>query len=85
MERLEGAVAEITVGDPLDESTEMGPLISEDQRETVASYVPDDAPVAIRGSAPDGPGLLVPADGALPGGATTTAPRARRSSARWRA
>ena len=35
----------------------MGPLISADQRETVGSYVPDDAPVAIRGSAPDGPGF----------------------------
>ena len=34
----------------------MGPLISAGQRETVASYVPDGAPVAIRGSAPDGPG-----------------------------
>ena len=61
---------------------QMGPLISADQRETVASFVPDDAPVAIRGSAPDGPGLLVPADRALPGRRTTTAPRARRSSAR---
>ena len=38
----------------------MGPLISADQRETVASYVPDDAPVAIRGSAPDGPGYWFP-------------------------
>ena len=38
----------------------MGPLISADQRETVASYVPDDAPVAIRGSAPDGPGFWFP-------------------------
>jgi acyl-CoA reductase-like NAD-dependent aldehyde dehydrogenase len=38
----------------------MGPLISAGQRETVASYVPDDAPVAIRGSAPDGPGYWFP-------------------------
>ena len=38
----------------------MGPLISADQRETVGSYVPDDAPVAIRGSAPDGPGFWFP-------------------------
>jgi betaine-aldehyde dehydrogenase len=60
MEVLEEAVEAIKVGDPLDESTEMGPLISEDQRETVASYVPDDAPVAIRGSAPDGPGFWFP-------------------------
>jgi acyl-CoA reductase-like NAD-dependent aldehyde dehydrogenase len=35
----------------------MGPLISADQRETVASYVADDAPVAIRGSAPEGAGF----------------------------
>lgn len=34
----------------------MGPLISARQRWTVASYVPDDAPVAIRGGAPEGPG-----------------------------
>ena len=60
MERLEEAVAEIVVGDPLDESTAMGPLISADHRRTVASFVPDDAPVAIRGSAPDGPGYWFP-------------------------
>ena len=50
----------IAVGDPLDEATEMGPLISAGQRETVASFVPDGAPVAIRGSAPDGPGYWFP-------------------------
>src|SRR5215207_3810587 len=60
MEVLEEAVEAIKVGDPLDESTEMGPLISKDQRETVSSFVPDDAPVAIRGSAPDGPGFWFP-------------------------
>jgi acyl-CoA reductase-like NAD-dependent aldehyde dehydrogenase len=60
MEVLEEAVEAITVGDPLDDSTEMGPLISADQRETVASFVPDDAPVAIRGDAPDGPGFWFP-------------------------
>ena len=60
MEVLEEAVESIRVGDPLDESTEMGPLISADQRETVSSYVPDDAPVAIRGDAPDGPGFWFP-------------------------
>jgi acyl-CoA reductase-like NAD-dependent aldehyde dehydrogenase len=57
---LEGAVTALRVGDPLDDSTQMGPLISDGQRETVASYVPDDAPVAIRGSAPDGPGYWYP-------------------------
>ena len=54
---MERAVTAMVVGDPLDEKTEMGPLISADQLETVGSYVPDDAPVAIRGSAPDGPGF----------------------------
>ncbi|MGB9185163.1 MAG: aldehyde dehydrogenase family protein, partial [Solirubrobacteraceae bacterium] len=53
---LEGAVTRVRVGDPLDESTEMGPLISAGQRETVSSFVPEDAPVAIRGAAPGGPG-----------------------------
>src|SRR4051812_48674799 len=57
MEALQDAVEAIRVGDPLDESTQMGPLISAAQRETVASFVPDDAPVAIRGRAPDGPGF----------------------------
>jgi acyl-CoA reductase-like NAD-dependent aldehyde dehydrogenase len=60
MEVLEEAVEAIRVGDPLDESTEMGPLISEGQRETVSSFVPDGAPVAIRGSAPGGPGFWFP-------------------------
>jgi betaine-aldehyde dehydrogenase len=57
---LEGAVESLRVGDPLDESTQMGPLISADQREKVASFVPDEAPVAIRGQAPDGPGYWFP-------------------------
>jgi acyl-CoA reductase-like NAD-dependent aldehyde dehydrogenase len=57
MAALEDAVDAIKVGDPLDEATEMGPLISAGQRESVASFVPEDAPVAIRGSAPDGPGF----------------------------
>jgi acyl-CoA reductase-like NAD-dependent aldehyde dehydrogenase len=60
MAALESAVTSIKVGDPLDEGTQMGPLISADQRETVASYVNGDAPVAIRGSAPDGPGFWFP-------------------------
>jgi betaine-aldehyde dehydrogenase len=60
MAELERAVKAMRVGDPLDEATEMGPLISADQLETVGSYVPDDAPVAIRGSAPDGPGYWFP-------------------------
>src|SRR4051795_11725660 len=60
MAEFERAVQAVRVGDPLDDETEMGPLISAGQRETVASYVPEDAPVAIRGSAPDGPGFWFP-------------------------
>jgi acyl-CoA reductase-like NAD-dependent aldehyde dehydrogenase len=60
MDALEDAVEAIQVGDPLDESTQMGPLISAGQREQVSSFVDDDAPVAIRGSAPDGPGYWFP-------------------------
>src|SRR5207245_2763511 len=48
MDALEEHVEAMRVGDPLDESTDMGPLISAQQRETVASYVSGDAPIAIR-------------------------------------
>ena len=57
---FERAVSELRVGDPLDDGTEMGPLISADQRESVASYLGGDAPVAFRGTAPDGPGFWFP-------------------------
>jgi acyl-CoA reductase-like NAD-dependent aldehyde dehydrogenase len=57
MEALEEAVDALRVGDPLDEQTQMGPLISAGQREQVASFVNGDAPVAIRGEAPAGPGF----------------------------
>jgi acyl-CoA reductase-like NAD-dependent aldehyde dehydrogenase len=57
---FEQAVKGVVVGDPRADSAEMGPLISADQRARVAAYVPDDAPVAFRGSAPDGPGYWFP-------------------------
>jgi acyl-CoA reductase-like NAD-dependent aldehyde dehydrogenase len=68
MELLEPHVRAVRVGDPLDESTQMGPLISAGQRETVSSYLDEGAPVAFRGEAPDGPGywfaptVLAPVD-----------------------
>jgi acyl-CoA reductase-like NAD-dependent aldehyde dehydrogenase len=60
MELLEPAVKGVVVGAPGDEATEMGPLISAAHREKVASYVPPDAPVAFRGSAPSGAGFWFP-------------------------
>ena len=60
MELLEPAVQGVTVGDPGDPATEMGPLISAEHRARVASYVPEQARVAFRGSAPAGPGFWFP-------------------------
>ena len=60
MELLEPAVTGVRVGDPASDRTEMGPLISASHRANVAQYVPDDAPVAFRGGAPDGPGYWFP-------------------------
>jgi acyl-CoA reductase-like NAD-dependent aldehyde dehydrogenase len=60
MAELEKAVTSIRVGNPLDESSQMGPLISADQLETVSSYVNGETPVAFRGSAPEGPGYWFP-------------------------
>jgi acyl-CoA reductase-like NAD-dependent aldehyde dehydrogenase len=46
----------------------MGPLISAAHRARVAAYVPDDAPVAFRGSAPGGPGYWFPPTVLTPAG-----------------
>jgi acyl-CoA reductase-like NAD-dependent aldehyde dehydrogenase len=56
---LEPAVSAFRVGDPRDEGTQMGPLISADRRTTVASFVAG-AEVAFRGACPDGPGFWYP-------------------------
>ena len=60
MQAFEKAIKALRVGDPLDDKTEMGPLISADQRAKVASYLEDGARVAFRGSAPQGPGYWFP-------------------------
>ncbi|MET7985162.1 MULTISPECIES: aldehyde dehydrogenase family protein [unclassified Streptomyces] len=56
LELLAPAVESVVVGDPSDERTQMGPLISKVQLERVRSYVDADAP-GIRGKAPGGPGF----------------------------
>ena len=50
MELLEPAVRGVRVEDPSLDTSQMGPLISRGQWETVSSFVPDDAPVAFRGT-----------------------------------
>ncbi|QLL09248.1 aldehyde dehydrogenase family protein [Mycobacterium vicinigordonae] len=60
MKLLEPAVKAVAVGDPGSRDTQMGPLVSRVHWEKVAAYVTDDAPVAFRGSAPNGPGFWFP-------------------------
>ena len=59
LELLVQATAGVKVGSPEDDSTEMGPLISAQHRETVASFV--DGDVLFRGETPAGPGYWYPA------------------------
>ncbi len=66
---LEPAVKAMAVLDPADRDSEMGPLISAQQRSSVQKYV-DDADVAFTGSAPSGPGFWVPPTVVLPGSAS---------------
>lgn len=60
LQALEKSVKALKVGDPLDEKTEMGPLISAEQKKKVASYLDDGARVAIRGHSPSGAGYWFP-------------------------
>ncbi len=56
MEHFEAAVKGVKVMDPANDASEMGPLITAAQRESVRGYV-DEAEVAFRGSAPEGKGF----------------------------
>ncbi|ELP70385.1 aldehyde dehydrogenase family protein [Streptomyces turgidiscabies] len=56
---LAPAVESVLVGDPADEKTQMGPLISRAQLDRVRGYVTDDL-TGIRGEAPTGPGFWFP-------------------------
>jgi acyl-CoA reductase-like NAD-dependent aldehyde dehydrogenase len=56
LELLEPAVKAVRVGSPIEEATEMGPLVSKAHFDSVSSFLPDDSQVAFRGTAPDGPG-----------------------------
>jgi betaine-aldehyde dehydrogenase len=58
VELLVEATRGVKVGDPRDDSTEMGPLISAAHRQTVGSFV--EAEPLFRGDAPSGPGFWFP-------------------------
>ncbi len=58
LDLLVSATSKVRVGDPADEQTEMGPLISAQHRETVASFVEGDP--LFRGDAPNGSGYWFP-------------------------
>ncbi|WP_328840148.1 aldehyde dehydrogenase family protein [Streptomyces europaeiscabiei] len=59
LDLLAPGIESVRVGDPADEATQMGPLISKVQLDRVRSYVDPDAP-GIRGKAPEGPGFWFP-------------------------
>jgi acyl-CoA reductase-like NAD-dependent aldehyde dehydrogenase len=58
VELLIEATRGVNVGDPEDDATEMGPLISAAHRETVSSFVEGEP--LFRGAAPDGAGFWFP-------------------------
>jgi betaine-aldehyde dehydrogenase len=58
LELLIDATKGVNVGDPESADTEMGPLVSADQREAVSSYV--DGNVAYQGNTPEGSGFWFP-------------------------
>jgi betaine-aldehyde dehydrogenase len=58
LDLLVEATKGVKVGDPADESTEMGPLVSAAHRETVASFVEEEP--LFRGDVPAGPGYWYP-------------------------
>ncbi|WP_200302793.1 aldehyde dehydrogenase family protein [Streptomyces adelaidensis] len=59
LDLLAPGIESVRVGDPADENTQMGPLISRAQLDRVRSYVDPDAP-GICGKAPEGPGFWFP-------------------------
>jgi len=69
MELLEPAVHGVAVGQPLDEATEMGPLVARAHLDKVESYL-DESKVAFRGSAPTGDGFWFAPTVMLPGSRT---------------
>ena len=61
MSHFETAVKAFRCEDPALETSQMGPMISAQQRDQVKKFLPEDAPIAFQGSAPSGPGYWLPA------------------------
>lgn len=69
LELLEPAVKAFRVGQPSDEATEMGPLVSKSHRESVQGFL-EGANIAFTGSAPEGPGFWMAPTVLLPASRT---------------
>ena len=59
MARLEPVITSLRVGDPRNSETQIGPLISAGQRDSVAAFV-DGEQIAFQAKAPSGPGFWFP-------------------------
>ena len=57
---LESAVKGVRVEDPALETSEMGPLISRGQHDTVSGFLDGPVPIAFQGTCPAGPGYWFP-------------------------
>ncbi|MFT4280246.1 NADP-dependent succinic semialdehyde dehydrogenase [Microbacterium sp.] len=64
VERFAAAMADLTVGDPMADTTDIGPLATESGRDEVAGLVADalssGATAVVGGAVPDGPGWFYP-------------------------
>jgi len=58
LELMEPSVKGMKVGQPTAEGTEVGPLVHKNHFDSVSSFLDDEARVAYRGSAPEGPGYF---------------------------
>ena len=65
LERFSAAMKDVVAGDPFDDGTDMGPLSSEEQRETVLDQLKtaqdEGATLLFGGEAPEGPGAYISA------------------------
>jgi acyl-CoA reductase-like NAD-dependent aldehyde dehydrogenase len=60
LDYLIDATRGVRVGDPSDDRTEMGPLISAEHRQRVASYLDESVSLAFKGDAPEDKGFYFP-------------------------